>query len=49
MKILNELSRPVILVNELDDNEQAALRFSDADGVKSGRLIKAHNDLLSRR
>jgi hypothetical protein len=36
MKSLNDLFREVILLNELDGNEQAALRFSDPDGP-SGR------------
>ncbi len=36
MKSLNELFREVILLNELDGNEKAALRFSDPDGP-SGR------------
>lgn len=37
MKTLNELFRLVILANELDNNEKAALRFSDPDGVLSGK------------
>lgn len=36
MKTLNELFRHVILLNELEGNEKAALRFSDPDG-KPGR------------
>lgn len=37
MKTINELFRLVILANELENNERAALRFSDPDGVLSGK------------
>jgi hypothetical protein len=37
MKTLNELFYHVILLNELDGNLNAALRFSDPDGVLSGK------------
>jgi hypothetical protein len=37
MKTLNELFRQVILANELDNNLSFALRFSDPDGVRSGK------------
>jgi hypothetical protein len=37
MRTLNELFRLVILANELGNNEKEALRFSDPDGVRSGK------------
>lgn len=37
MKTLNELFYDLILLNELDGNLNAALRFSDPDGVLSGK------------
>lgn len=37
MKTLNDLFRHVILSNELEDNLKFALRFSDPDGVRSGK------------
>lgn len=37
MQTLNEIFRRVILANELDNNTAAALRFSDPDGVLSGK------------
>lgn len=37
MKTLNELFREVILANELDNNLSFAMRFSDPDGVRSGK------------
>jgi len=37
MKTLNELFRELILANELSNNIKAALRFSDPDGVLSGK------------
>lgn len=37
MKTLNEMFYDVILLNELDGNVNAALRFSDPDGVLSGK------------
>lgn len=37
MKSINELFRLLILANELDNNEKLALRFSDPDGVRSGK------------
>lgn len=36
-KTLNELFREVILANELENNLDFALRFSDPDGVRSGK------------
>jgi hypothetical protein len=36
-KSLNELFYDIILLNELDGNVSAALRFSDPDGVLSGK------------
>lgn len=36
-KTLNELFRLVILANELSNNLKFALRFSDPDGVRSGK------------
>ena len=37
MKTLNALFREVILANELSNNISFALRFSDPDGVRSGK------------
>ena len=37
MKTLNELFYDVILLNELGGSTEAALRFSDPDGVQSGK------------
>lgn len=36
-KTLNELFREVILLNELSGNLKFALRFSDPDGMRSGK------------